>query len=94
LAVVMRSGGVADASTHPVRHAHGVARLPGEATKELRPVASRTLEGLLGDGPEDRVDVGNIGNPRGIDSNREPDRAGNESKKDEWLQKDTRIQSA
>jgi hypothetical protein len=49
--------------------------------------------GLRADSPEDRVDVGNIGNPRGIDSNRQSGRAGNDSKKDKLLQKDTRIQS-
>src|SRR5262249_42756779 len=50
--------------------------------------------GLLGDGPEDRIDIGNIDNPRGIDGNRQPGRAGNDSKKDKWLEQDPRIQSA
>jgi hypothetical protein len=49
--------------------------------------------GLRADSPEDRIDVGNIGNPRGIDSNRQPGHAGSDSKKDKRLQKDTPIQS-
>lgn len=40
----------------------------------------------LGEGPEDRIDVANIGDPRGIDSNRQPGRAGNDSKKDKRIQ--------
>jgi hypothetical protein len=51
------------------------------------------LDSALGDGPEDRIDVGNIGNPRGIDSNRQPGCAGHDPKQDKRLQKDTRIQS-
>jgi hypothetical protein len=47
---------------------------------------------LLGDSPEDRIDVDNIGNPRGIERNRQPGRAGNDSNEDKRLQKDTRIQ--
>jgi hypothetical protein len=49
---------------------------------------------LLGDGPEDRIDIGNVGNPRGVDSDRQPGRAGDDAKKNKWLPKDTRIQSA
>ena len=47
---------------------------------------SAFLEGLLGDGPEDRIDVGNIGDPRGMDRNRQPGRAGNDSEKDKRIQ--------
>jgi glycosyltransferase involved in cell wall biosynthesis len=41
---------------------------------------------LLADSPEDRIDVGNIDYPRSIDGNREPDRAGHDSKEDERVQ--------
>jgi hypothetical protein len=44
------------------------------------------MEGLLGDSPEDRVDVRDIGDPRGIDRNSQPGRAGNDSKKDKQIQ--------
>ena len=47
---------------------------------------STFLVGLLGDGPEDRIDVGNIGDPRGMDGYREPGRAGDDSEKDKGIQ--------
>ena len=37
---------------------------------------------VLGESPQDGIDVGNIGDPRGVDSNRQPGRAGNDAKKD------------
>ena len=40
----------------------------------------------LGDSPEDRIDIDNIGDPRGMDSNRQSGRAGNDSKKDKRIQ--------
>ena len=46
---------------------------------------------VLGDGMEDGIDVGNIGNPCGMDGNGQPGRAGNDSKQDKRLQKDPRI---
>ena len=42
--------------------------------------------GLRADGPENRMDVGNIGDPRGLDRNRQPGRAGNDSDKDKRIQ--------
>ena len=41
---------------------------------------------MLGDRPEDRIDVGDIGDPRGIDGNRKPCRTGNDAKKDKRIQ--------
>lgn len=48
-------------------------------------LVSALLEELLSDGPEDRVDINNIGDPRGIDGNRQPRRAGDDSEKDKWI---------
>ncbi len=42
--------------------------------------------GVLHDGPEDRIDVGNIGDPRSIDGNRQPGGAGTDAKKDKRFQ--------
>ena len=39
------------------------------------------------------MDVDNIGDPRGIDSNRDPGRPGNDAKEDKRLQQDTQIPS-
>ena len=40
------------------------------------------------------MDVDNIGDPRGIDGNRDSGRPGNDAKKDKRLQQDTRIRSS
>jgi hypothetical protein len=44
-------------------------------------LVSALLGDLLSDGPEDGMDNGNTGDPRGIDGNRQPRRAGDEPKK-------------
>jgi len=60
---------------------------PDEAVSDgHRLEVSALLKGLLADGPEDRIDVGNIGDPRGMDRNRQPGRAGNDSKNDKRVQ--------
>jgi glycosyltransferase involved in cell wall biosynthesis len=46
----------------------------------------RSSPALLADSTEDRIDVGNIDDPRGIDGNRHPGRTGNGSKEDKRVQ--------
>jgi acetylornithine deacetylase/succinyl-diaminopimelate desuccinylase-like protein len=75
----------------PGTRAHGPNESLHLATFERACLAEALLlgklaePGSLGESPEDRMDIGDIGDPRGTEGNRQPGRAGHDSEQDKRI---------